>query len=84
MASRVIVFSSAKEDLARLPRKVQDRIASAIDELTSFPFRKTGIKKLKSPLEGFRKRAGDQRILFDYADDIVFIHGIKNRKDAYR
>lgn len=84
MASRIVLFSEAKKDLALLPQKARERIADAIDDLGEFPSRTTGIKKLKPPFTGFRKRVGSYRILFEYINTTVFIHGIKDRKDAYR
>ena len=84
MASRVVLFSDAKKDLALLPQNARERIGTAIDDLVEFPERKTGIKKLKPPFTGFRKRVGKYRILFEYIDETIFIHGIKDRKDAYR
>jgi len=84
MVSRVVLFSHAKEDLAQLPQKAREQIAHAVDDLGEFPGRRIGIKKLKAPFTGFRKRVGNCRILFDYVDTTVFIHRIKNRKDAYK
>ena len=84
MASKVIVFSSAEDDLAKLPKTIHSRIAEALRDLAGFPIKRTSIKKLKPPFEGYRKRVGDYRILFDFEDTTVFVHRIKNRKDAYR
>lgn len=84
MASKVVLFSEAKKDLSLLPQKARERVVCAIDALVEFPVVKTGIKMLKPPFSGFRKRAGSIRILFEYDHGTVFIHGIKDRKDAYR
>ncbi len=84
MASKLIFLSSATEELKKLPRNVQIRVAKAIDDLEAFPIRRIGIVKLKPPFDGYRKRVGDYRILFDYADDTVYVQRITDRKDAYR
>ena len=84
MASKVILYSTAEEDFARLPRPMCARVAGALRDLTGFPVIRTGIKKLKPPFKGYRKRVGDYRILFDYERDTIFVHRIKNRKDAYQ
>ncbi len=84
MVSRVVLFSSAEDDFAKLPQMIRPRIAEALRDLIGFPMGSKGIKKLKAPFEGYRKRVGDYRILFDFKEDTVFVHRIKNRKDAYR
>ena len=84
MVSKVIVFSSAEDDFAKFPRVVRVRMAGALRELAEFPLKRTNVKKLKPLFEGYRKRVGEYRILFDFEGDTVFVHRIKNRKDAYR
>ena len=84
MASKVILLSSAEDDFARFPQTIRERIAKALRDLADFPMNRTGIKKLKPPFEGYRKRMGDYRILFDVEGNTIFVHRIKNRKDAYR
>ena len=84
MASRVILFSSAQADFASIAPTHRPRIANALRELIDFPLNRIGIKKLKPPFEGYRKRVGDFRISFDAKGDAVTVHRIKHRKDAYR
>ena len=84
MVSRVILYKKAKDELSELPRTVQLRIARAIDDLERFPEVKTGTRKLKSPFQGYRKRVGNLRILFDFEDGLVYVRKIMDRKDAYR
>jgi mRNA-degrading endonuclease RelE of RelBE toxin-antitoxin system len=84
MASKVIVLSGAREDFDRLPKREQGRIAPALRSLIYFPVEHSGIKKLRPPFEGFRKRVGNYRILFDFEDGTVVVRHIVNRKDAYR
>ena len=84
MASKVILFQSAKDELSALPREVMYQVARAIDDLEMFPEKRIGIKKLKPPFDGFRKRVRDHRILFDFEGGVVFVRHIRDRKDAYR
>ena len=37
-------------------------------------------------IEGYRKRVGDYRILFEVGDDTsgVWVHRVKHRREAYR
>ena len=84
MTSKVVLFSSAKDDFAKLPQKIRERVAESINDLEDFPINKRGILKLKPPFEGYRKRVGNHRVLFDYVDDTVLIRRIMDRKDAYR
>lgn len=43
------------------------------------------VKKLQTPLSGFRLRCGDFRLFFDFtAENSIEITGVRNRKDAYR
>lgn len=86
MASKVILFRRAKDELSALPSEVRKRIARAIDDLELYPEARTGIKKLKPPFEGYKKRIGDYRILFDFDAEVrtVFVYRIRNRRDAYR
>ena len=84
MVSKVVIVRRGQEDFLSLPHTIQPRIAEAMRLLAEYPAMRTGIKKLKPPLEGYRKRVGDYRILFDYVKDIVYVHRIVDRKDAYR
>ena len=65
MAWAVELSREAAKDLGRLPRDVRERLASAIDEMESDPFR-SNVKALKGPAwKGrYRKRVGSYRIIF--------------------
>jgi mRNA-degrading endonuclease RelE of RelBE toxin-antitoxin system len=84
MASKVVLLSHANEDLARLEQQDRKRVATALYALEEFPENKVGILKLKPPFNGFRKRAGNYRIVFDYKSGIVLVRRIMDRKDAYK
>jgi len=55
----------------------------AIDNLALMGIHAKQVKKLHPPIGGFRMRVGEYRILFDREDDIVLIHHISKRADAY-
>lgn len=56
-----------------------------LGNLKEDPFsRALNIKKLQPPLEGYRLRVGEYRVLFDIEEDSILIYSIKHRKDAYR
>ena len=81
---QLVLNDQAKIDLSRLDRVTRLRITAALQRLAL-----TGagnIKKLQGidPPE-YRLRVGDFRIRFSYpGPDIVRIHRIQNRKEAYR
>ena len=84
MASKVIIFSGAQADFDRLPNREQKRLAVALRALVDFPVHRSGIKKLKPPFQGFSKRVGNYRVLFDFEDGTVCVRHIRDRKDAYK
>jgi mRNA interferase RelE/StbE len=80
-----IQFSdSAIRDLKNLEKETKEIIKKAIFVcLTENPFL-GDIKKLKSPMVGYRLRKGDYRILFVIEKESIVISTIKHRKDAYK
>ena len=86
MTSKVILLSSAQRDFKALTENIRGRIADALRSLADFPEMRSGIKKMRPPFEGYRKRVGDYRILFDFNAEsrVIFVHRIRDRKDAYR
>jgi len=83
MAYKIVLLSTAEKDMHALPQKPRSRVIAALLDLEQFPH-DSGIKKLKVPIEGYRKRVGEYRILFDVSDHTILVHRIKHRKDAYR
>ena len=79
---RVILKASAKKELDRLPVRIQAKIA-AIDELSRMGVHAKHTKKMQLPIGGYRSRVGEYRILFDRDDEIILIHQISKRADAY-
>ena len=84
MEYRVILFSSAIKAFEALPPKEKIRIGEALRTLGNSSIDSVQIKKLRLLLHGYRKRVGNYRILFDIENTTVYVHAIKNRKDAYR
>jgi mRNA interferase RelE/StbE len=79
-----IKFSnSALRDLKSLEKEAKESIKKAILVLAENPFI-GDTKKLRLPLEGYRMRKGDYRILFEMEKSIIIISTIKHRKDVYK
>ena len=79
-----IQFShSAVRDLKVLEKETKEIIKNAILVLSEDPFA-GDVKKLKLPMEGYRMRKGNYRILFEIEKKIIVISSIKHRKDVYK
>ena len=72
----------AIKDLKTISPELQERILAKIvamqDDLQG------DVKKLTNFTPEYRLRVGKYRILFRLDDDIISIHRIKHRKDAYK
>lgn len=84
MVYKVVLLSTAEKMLRDLPKKTRRRIGDALKSLVEYPSPSAKIEKLKKPQVGYRRRVGDYRILIDMGDGVIFVHDIKDRKDAYR
>ena len=75
---------SALKQLAKLPKRAQQRITAAIDTLRFEP-RPHGVKKLSGEDDRYRIRVGDYRIIYTIEDRrlVVLVLRIADRKDAY-
>lgn len=82
MEYSVSLTLTAEKDILRLEKSIRKEIADALDSLTKNPF--ANIKKLKTPLPGYRLRVGDHRILFAVEKHSITVYSIKHRKDVYR
>ncbi len=82
---RLSIKRSAEQDLRRLSRVIFQRVNARILALREEP-RPPGARKLASPLEGWRIRVGDYRILYQIADteQMVTIVRVRHRRDVYR
>ena len=81
---KVLLKVSATKSLKALPKDAQKMMGRSLDELAKLGIATRHVKKLKEPMGGFRKRVGKYRILFDCSDDIILVHRISKRADAYR
>ncbi len=80
---KVLLKASAKKELEALPVAARKKVGVAIDGLSRMGIHAKHTKKLQSPIGGYRTRVGDYRILFDREDEIILIHHISKRADAY-
>lgn len=80
---KILLFAAAKKELESLDKKTKVRIASSLEELKQLGIHAKHTKKLQPPIGGYRMRVGEYRILFDREDDIIVIHHISKRADAY-
>ena len=80
---KIILFSAAKKEFESLDKKTKVRIASALEELKRLGIHAKHTKKLQPPIGGYRTRVGEFRILFDRDEDVIVIHHISRRADAY-
>jgi mRNA interferase RelE/StbE len=81
----LLVKRSAERDLRRLPGSQFERINERILALREDP-RPPGVRKLVGPLEGWRIRVGDYRVLCQIDDlaHTVTIVRVKHRREACR
>ncbi len=80
---KVLLKTSAKKELDSLPASVQKRISAAIDELRRMGIHAKHTIKPQAPIGGYRKRVGEYRILFDRDAEIILVHQISKRSEAY-
>jgi len=83
---KVILGAKAQKEYKKLPTATARVIKQVIFvELRESPYSRTlDVKKLKVPLDGFRLRVGDYRVLFDVEGEWIKVYSIRHRKDAYR
>jgi len=72
----------ARADLRAIARDAAMEILHCLDRYLA---NRTGdVKKLKSPLTGFRLRCGDYRVFFDQRDEqTINVTAVRNRREAY-
>ncbi len=80
---KVLLKASAKKELDTFSVSVRKKVAAAINELARMGIHARHTKKLHPPIGGYRMRVGEYRILFDREDDLILIHHISKRADAY-
>lgn len=79
----VLLTNEAQRQLSRLPGGMIRRMNDVLERLQAWPT-VSGAKPLRHELTGsFRIRAGDWRVLFRVAGDVVTVFAIDNRRDIY-
>ena len=80
---KVLWSGPARTDIRRLDRDTAMRIFAALHR-----FAETGegdIKKLQGKSDDLRLRIGEYRVRFTQeTGDILFIHSVRHRREAYR
>jgi mRNA interferase RelE/StbE len=81
---RIEIMRPALKQLGAIPRRDQERLRDAINDLTDDP-RPDGSVKLKGAND-YRIRVGVYRVIYAIEDDrlIVLVLKIGHRKDVYR
>lgn len=79
----LIISHLARKNLARFPRRDQERINVAFEEMRRDPLSGDS-KRLKSHPVAFRRRVGSYRILFEIHFDEIRIHiiNVERRSDT--
>ena len=82
---RIEFTPAAARQLRKLTPEVRKRVSARIDALASDP-RPAGTEKLGAEDGLYRVRAGDYRIVYTVADDVVLVVIVKigHRADIYK
>jgi mRNA interferase RelE/StbE len=86
MSKYQITFArSARHELERLPINTAIRILKKIENLADEP-RPHGCKKLQGPIQLWRIRVGEYRVVYKIEDknQVIDISVIRHRSEAYR
>jgi mRNA interferase RelE/StbE len=80
---KIVWSEPARLDIRALDRETAMRVFAA---LLRFAERGEGdVKKLKGSSTELRLRVGDYRVRFtEEPDDVIRVHSVRHRKDAYR
>jgi mRNA interferase RelE/StbE len=82
MRYRLELGDEAREQLRALEKEQRHRIGQKLDALQTDL--QGDVKKLAGQEGKYRLRVGGYRLLFTLEKDTIFVHGVKDRKDAYR
>ncbi|MGH8018446.1 MAG: type II toxin-antitoxin system RelE family toxin [Opitutaceae bacterium] len=82
MRYRLEIGEEALEQLRALPKETRRRIGQRLDALQTDL--SGDVKKLAGQEGKYRLRVGSYRVLFTLENDLIFVHQVKDRKDAYR
>lgn len=81
MRYRLNISQGALEQLRALPKELRRNIGWRIDAMQNDL--QGDITKLRGLPGKYRLRVGSQRVLFALENDLIFVHAVKDRKDAY-
>ena len=83
MAHELIYTKRARQDIKKLDKVAQKRLAKALQRLSQKPF--FSAKKLILPqLGGYRYRVGNHRVIFDVEDKKIIILRVGHRREIYK
>ncbi|MDQ3397052.1 MAG: type II toxin-antitoxin system RelE/ParE family toxin [Deinococcota bacterium] len=81
MTYQLTFIKRADKDLRQLPLEVQARIVVRLKGLRQDLA--GDVKKLTNHTPEYRLRVGDYRVLFEVDGDVIVVHRVRHRKDAY-
>ena len=82
MGYRLEISETAFEQLRALTEEQRRRIGRKLDALQADL--RGDVKKLGGQAGMYRLRVGNHRVLFTLENDLILVHLVKDRKDAYR
>lgn len=82
MRYRLEITEEALAQLRALPKEQRRRIGQKLDALQTDLV--GDVKKLAGQEGKYRLRVGSFRVLFTLEKDLIMVHVVKDRKDAYR
>lgn len=84
MKYQVLLESSARRQIKKLPLSVQENVLARITDLGTNP-RPSGCKKLKGRKNQYRIRVGSYRVIYSVEDDALVIRVVRagHRQSAY-
>jgi len=82
MRYRLEISEPALAQLHALPKDQRCRVGERLDALRTDLH--GDVKKLAGQEGKYRLRVGSFRVLFTLEKDLIFVHVVKDRKDAYR
>jgi mRNA interferase RelE/StbE len=84
MIYRIILHTSATDEIRKLPAKIKASVKECIDSLASTPVPSTAIR-LRGRKNAYRIRLGRYRMIYEVhaSEIVVYVIGIAHRKDVY-
>jgi mRNA interferase RelE/StbE len=82
MRYRLDLSDEALEQLRALPKEIRRNIGRRIDAMQDDL--QGDVKKLGGQGGKYRLRVGSHRVLFTLENGLIFVHAVKDRKNAYR